>query len=330
MSFDSIPALLQGLEAEDWRALSRAITLVESGGPEARPLLDYAFRAARNECLVLGITGAGGAGKSTLVNQVIRAYRSRGCRVCVLAVDPSSPYTGGALLGDRIRMGIHSGDTGVFIRSLASRGTLGGLSQGAKGALYLCRAFGFDVIMMETLGIGQDETDISCFSDMTVLVLAPGNGDDIQLSKAGTQEIADVFVVNKGDKPEAEILFHQLLTAVAVLPCDRRPPVVKTSATQNQGIEILLAAIEERRRVILPFQAAKHRIRLENEVLTGLLSRLTHRLKPIAAPVLEQVCQGELTPWQAIQILEDRILLTDTPPMPECPPRRGECTKGHT
>lgn len=329
MAFDSIPVLIEGLRRGDWRALSRAITLAEAGGPEASPLLDYAYHAAREACLVLGLTGAGGAGKSTLISQIIRAYRARGLRVCVLAVDPSSPYTGGALLGDRIRMGTHSRDSEVFIRSLASRGGLGGISQGTKGALYLCRAFGFEVILLETLGTGQDETDVSCFADVTLVVLAPGNGDSIQLSKAGTQEIADVFVVNKGDKPEAETLYQQLCAAVAFLPESRRPLVVKAAAAQGQGIEELLTAVEACRVRSMPQRQAKVRARLKNEVLTGVLSRLAARLEPLAGPVLERLYRGELTPSQAIALLEADIRLTDIPATPGCLPRRDGDTEGH-
>ena len=328
MGFDGIPALLQGLEGRDWRALGRAITLAEEGGPEARLLLDYAFRAAGDKSLVLGITGAGGAGKSTLISQVIRAYRAGGRSVFVLAVDPSSPYTGGALLGDRIRMGAHSQDPGVFIRSLASRGGLGGISQGAKGALYLCRAFGFDVILLETLGTGQDETDIACFADVTAVVLAPGNGDGIQLSKAGIQEIADLFVVNKADKPEAEALYRQLCAAAACLPEPRRPLVVRTAAALGGGIDDLLAAIETCRARTLPQRPARERARLKNEVLTGAMARLMPRLEALAGPLLEALYRGELTPFQIIELLEARITLSDAAAMPGCPPERDGCTEG--
>lgn len=234
--------LLERFQAHDWRALARAITIVENDGQEKPLVMRAAYRDAGKDCMVVGLTGAGGAGKSTLVDCLISAYREEGATVGVLAVDPSSPYTGGALLGDRLRMGRHSGDPGVFVRSFASRGELGGISQGAKDALYLYKAFGFDVILLESLGAGQGETDIRNFTDVTAVVLAPGNGDDIQLAKAGIQEIADIFVLNKMDRPGAGSLHLQLSAMLDLLPAERRPMLVRTAASKGRGIPYRICA----------------------------------------------------------------------------------------
>lgn len=318
MSAWTIPALLKGLDNRDQRALSRAVSIVENRDAGARQLMEYAFHAADEKSLVVGITGAAGAGKSTLIDKVIGLYCAKGAHVGVLAVDPSSPYTGGAVLGDRIRMGAHGGSEQVYIRSFASRGSTGGISQGAKDALYLYRAFGFDLILLETLGVGQGETDISFFSDVTVVVLAPGNGDAIQLAKAGTQEIADIFVVNKSDRPEADTLYAQFLTVLETISPEKRPLITKTSAAEGQGMAQLLDLIQtvfQRNDIRRTIRAQG---RIKNEILTTALQELKYELSGHVHSLTQEVLAGRLTPYEAAERLERQITV-----LPVSPPYEG-------
>ena len=192
---------------------------------------------------VIGLTGSPGVGKSTVTGALVRAYRGEGLRVGVLAVDPTSPFTGGALLGDRVRMQDHATDSGVFIRSMASRGHLGGLSWAAPQALRILDAAGFDVIMIETVGVGQAEVEIASLADSTLVIVAPGMGDSVQAAKAGILEIADIFVVNKSDRPGAQEAVRDLRTMMAMAdygPGDWKPPIVSTTATSGEGIDDLV------------------------------------------------------------------------------------------
>lgn len=311
MSRIPIPELIERLSQRDWRVLGRAITIVENDYEGKAELLEYAYRAAREDLFILGLTGAGGAGKSTLTDKLIQAYRRKGKTVGVLAVDPSSPYTGGAVLGDRVRMGAHNRDTGVFIRSFGSRGALGGISRGCKEVLYLYKAFGFDVLLVESVGVGQAETDITNFVDVTAVVLAPGNGDGIQLAKAGTQEIADVFVVNKADRPEAETLYLQLLTTFELLPETQRPFIAKTIASENQGIEELLVLLAEAEQRLLPARNTKKQARIENEMLTGAMRMFEHELKARIHALAADVLAGKTTPFAAAEELGKKIRVAD-------------------
>jgi LAO/AO transport system kinase len=229
----------------DARALARAATLIENGDPSAARLLsDLAPHAGR--ALIVGITGSPGAGKSTLCDHLIALLRAEGKTVGVLAVDPSSPVTGGALLGDRIRMQRHHGDPGVFIRSMATRGTPGGLARATAGLITLLDGAGRDVVIVETVGVGQSEVEIARLAQVTVLVLAPGAGDGIQAMKSGVLEIAGIFVINKADLPGVDSLAAELHESAG----DR--PVMRTVASEGQGIADLLAAA----------RAAKHGPRL--------------------------------------------------------------------
>ncbi len=307
----SIPDLIAGLEQQDWRALSRAITIVENHYEGAEELLDYAWKNSREDSFVIGITGAGGAGKSTLIDSVIRVYSRQGKRVGVLAVDPSSSYTGGAVLGDRIRMGSYSADSGVFIRSFGSRGSLGGISQGAKDVLYLYKAFGFDVIILESLGVGQAETDITSFVDVTAVVLAPGNGDYIQLAKAGTQEIADIFVVNKADTAEAETLYAQLIAAFAFLPEEKRPAMIRTIARDQKGIEELVELLYTEREKRLPERSQKKRVRILNEITSSAYQIFVPELYAAAEVIVSDVLAGKKLPFEAAKELGYQIYLKE-------------------
>ena len=252
-------SLAEKILARDTRALARAASLVENRSPEAEPLLKELFpRTGR--ALVLGVTGAPGTGKSTLCDQLARALRAQGKTVGILAVDPTSPYTGGAILGDRIRMQQHHADAGVFIRSMATRGRLGGLARATTEMALLLDAAGFDVVIVETVGVGQDEVEIARLADVTVVVLVPGMGDDVQALKAGIMEIADVFVINKADLPGAEKLERELQASLTLAhrPDGWIPKIVATTASQGKGTPELLAAVEEyRARGVSPARSAQ-------------------------------------------------------------------------
>jgi LAO/AO transport system kinase len=230
----------------DKRAVARALTLIENDAEDKRELL-RSFSAYAGRAHVVGFTGSPGVGKSTLVDQVISHLRSNGLKVGVLAVDPSSPFSGGALLGDRVRMLRHSADPGVFIRSMGSRGNLGGLGNSSREMLYVLEAYGCDVILLETVGVGQSELDVMTVADTVALVLSPGSGDHVQTAKAGIMEIADVFVVNKQELPGTDALVRELQLMLHDKRAFRenwKPPIVRTSAASGDGIAELWQAME--------------------------------------------------------------------------------------
>jgi LAO/AO transport system kinase len=239
-----INRLIEQLRSGDVRALSRAITLVENRTPGYAELLKASFPHS-GKARVLGLTGAPGAGKSTLVDQLAGCYRKQNRTVGIIAVDPTSPYTGGAILGDRIRMQEHFSDPGIYIRSMATRGSLGGLARTTADVATVLDASGRDLIMIETVGVGQDEVDIVRLADVTIVILVPGMGDDVQTIKAGIMEIADIFVINKSDRDGAEHVEKEIKTlqSLAMRSDGWTPPVVKTVASQGIGIEELSAAI---------------------------------------------------------------------------------------
>ncbi|WP_433971846.1 methylmalonyl Co-A mutase-associated GTPase MeaB [Tunturiibacter lichenicola] len=239
-----VAQMMGRLRAGDVRALARAVSVVEDGGALAGELL-AACREFGGRALRVGVTGPPGAGKSTLVDQMVKWLRADGQMVGVVAVDPSSPYTGGALLGDRIRMQGFAGDAGVFIRSMASRGAMGGVARAAEDVCAVMEAGGRQTILIETVGVGQDEVDVIGLADVTVLVLVPGMGDEVQSLKAGVMEVADVFVVNKSDRGGAELV-EQEIVAMQGLAASRGgwvPPVVKTVATTGEGVGELMEAV---------------------------------------------------------------------------------------
>jgi LAO/AO transport system kinase len=234
------------LRSGDARALARAISTVENRRPESGELLKALFPHS-GRARILGLTGAPGAGKSTLVDQLAKHYRREGKTLGIIAVDPTSPYTGGAILGDRIRMQDHHADPGIYIRSMATRGSLGGLARTTADVATVLDASGRDLVLIETVGVGQDEVDIVRLADITVVILVPGMGDDVQTIKAGIMEIADIFVINKSDRDGAENVEREVraMQSLATRKDGWTPPIVKTVAVDGKGIEELATTIRD-------------------------------------------------------------------------------------
>jgi LAO/AO transport system kinase len=257
--------LAERVLARDPRAVARAISLVEDGEAEGAALIQQIFQRTGGAFLV-GITGVPGGGKSTLVDRLIATIRATGKTVGVLAVDPSSPFSGGAVLGDRVRMNAHAADRGVFVRSMATRGHLGGLARTTSDAALVLDAAGFDVVLIETVGVGQDEVDVAQAADATVVVLVPGTGDDVQAIKAGIMEIADVFVANKADRDGIDRLVQSIEASLSLHtpPAPQWiPPVLKTEATTGRGVDDLWETLCRFRQEREPASANRRRARVE-------------------------------------------------------------------
>jgi len=261
--------------------LARAISVIEDNTPDAAQLLKALFPFS-GKARVIGLTGAPGAGKSTLVDQLAREYRKQGRTVGIIAVDPTSPYTGGAILGDRIRMQAHHADSGIFIRSMATRGNLGGLARATTDVATALDASGKDVVLIETVGVGQDEVDIVRLADVTIVILVPGMGDDVQTIKAGIMEIADIFVINKSDREGADRVEREIrsMQSLAVRSDHWTPPIVKTVATEGKGISDLAAAVGNyeqflhKQDLLLTKKISNWRERLTEMLRDSLLERL--------------------------------------------------------
>ncbi|MFF1869553.1 methylmalonyl Co-A mutase-associated GTPase MeaB [Kitasatospora herbaricolor] len=304
-----VPTLVEQARAGRPRAVARLISLVENGAPELREVM-AALAPYTGQAFTVGLTGSPGVGKSTSTSALVSAYRRLGKRVGVLAVDPSSPFSGGALLGDRVRMQDHATDPEVFIRSMATRGHLGGLSWTAPQALRVLDAAGCEVILVETVGVGQSEVEIAAQADTTVVLLAPGMGDGIQAAKAGILEIGDLFVVNKADRDGADAtareLNHMLGLGEAREPGAWRPPILKTVAARGEGVDEVVEALEKHRAWLEEHGelAARRRRRASDEIeaiaLTALRARIgdLHGDRHLDA-LAERVAAGELDPYGA-------------------------------
>ncbi len=273
--------------AGDRRAIGRALSVVENGGAGGLELLKKLYPKA-GRAYVVGVTGSPGVGKSTLVEKLAAAYRREGKRVGIVAVDPSSPFSGGAILGDRIRMQSLFGDDGVYIRSMATRGHLGGLALAAHDVVTILDAAGCDVVLVETVGVGQDEVEIARHADVTVLLLVPGLGDDVQIFKAGVMEIADLYVINKADRAGAERAEREVtaLLAGATRRDGWSPPVLKTVATKGEGVEELHEALGRFRS--FSCQSSLRRERQHEQLRMRLLEALRQRLLESALEHLPQ------------------------------------------
>jgi LAO/AO transport system kinase len=243
----NVAQIVAGVLAGERRAVARAISMVEDAD-RSLPELSAGIFPRTGRAATVGLTGAPGVGKSTLATALVASGRARGHRVAVLAVDPTSPYTGGALLGDRVRMQEHATDPDVFIRSMATRGHLGGMALAAPEAVRILDAAGYDLVIVETVGVGQAEVDVAAATDTAVVVLAPGMGDAVQMAKAGILEVADVFVVNKADRDGANDVVRELRQMLHLGEArDWSPPILSTTATEREGVEELGAAIDEHR-----------------------------------------------------------------------------------
>ncbi|GAB2682294.1 methylmalonyl Co-A mutase-associated GTPase MeaB [Thalassiella azotivora] len=312
-----VPTLVTQAREGSARAVARLISLVEDASPALREVMaELAPHTGRAR--VLGLTGSPGVGKSTSTNALVRALRGRDLRVGVLAVDPSSPFSGGALLGDRIRMQDHALDRGVYIRSMASRGHLGGLSWATPQAVRVLDAAGCDVVLVETVGVGQSEVEVAAAADTTLVLLAPGMGDGIQAAKAGILEIGDVFVVNKADREGADSTVRDLRNMVALAegrqPGDWRPPVVKTVAAKGEGIDELVEELDKHHAWLTASGelGRRRQRRAAGEVETIAVTALRERMGDLRHgrgldELAARVVGGELDPYTAADRLVDAV-----------------------
>ena len=315
---DAISNWAAQVRAGDTRAISRAITAIENSDPRAEDLLRELFPSTGRAYLI-GVTGAPGTGKSTLVDKLASHYRARGKTVGVIAVDPTSPYTGGAVLGDRIRMQGHATDAGIFIRSMATRGFFGGLARATADAALVLDSAGKQIVLIETVGVGQDEIDVVRLAECTLVLVVPGLGDDVQNMKAGLMEVADIFVLNKAEREGAERLEQQLHAMLELAPISKdggrgwKPPVIRTTATEGKGIGELADAIQavreqrqqsgEQRAKIREYWKQRLLVLLETQLLARTLGGDGQRaLESLASEVAER----KKNPYTAVRELMAR------------------------
>jgi LAO/AO transport system kinase len=310
-------ALADRVLAGDPRAIARAISLIEDEAVAAAELIRGIFPRTGRAYLI-GVTGPPGAGKSTLVDKLTATLRAQGSTVGVIAVDPTSPFSGGAILGDRVRMQAHAGDPDVFIRSMATRGHLGGLARATSEAALVLDAAGKDVVLIETVGVGQDEIDIVRTADISIVTIVPGSGDEVQALKAGIMEIADIFVVNKadregGDRTVASI--EALLALQTFAEGEWRPPIVKTEATTGRGVAELVDAIARFRTHTADSQGVRRRARAEYRIRELIAQRFVQYVERevLAAgefeQMLEKIAARELDPYSAVDEIMHRAML---------------------
>jgi LAO/AO transport system kinase len=308
--------LIRGVLAGERRSVARAISLVEDGAAELAALSAGIF-GRTGAAATIGLTGAPGVGKSTLAGELVRTARAQEDRIAVLAVDPTSPFTGGALLGDRVRMQEHATDPGVFIRSMATRGHLGGMALAAPEAVRILDAAGYGQVIVETVGVGQAEVEVAAATDTAVVVLAPGAGDAVQMAKAGILEVADVFVVNKGDREGAGQTARDIRQMLGMGPArDWSPPVLTTTATTQEGVAELWAAIEAHRAHMAATGGVevRRRARLRGEVESLAAARFRTRVADAfdAAPAIaDDLAARRVDPYRTAAILDATVAAGD-------------------
>ena len=312
-------SLADRVRSGDIRAIARAISLIEDEDPGGTPLLRDLFPHTGRSHLV-GVTGPPGAGKSTLVDRLTALYRGRGATVGVIAVDPTSPYSGGAILGDRVRMQAHAGDPDVFIRSMATRGHLGGLARATGDAALVLDAAGKDVVLIETVGVGQDEVDIVRTADVSIVTLMPGTGDEMQALKAGIMEIADIFVINKADREGADrtaASVESLLALQTFGEGEWRPPVLRTEAHTRRGVDELLETIDRFRQHAATTQLARRRLRAEFHLREILGARFLQRVDRAVsaeefAGYCDRIAERTMAPYAVADEVMARVLPGDS------------------
>jgi LAO/AO transport system kinase len=314
----TLEELVAGVRAADRRALARAISLVEDGDPLAYPLVRELYPTTGHAAIV-GVTGPPGVGKSSLIGALVRLVRESDRTVGVVSVDPSSPFSRGALLGDRIRLADHFLDPGVYIRSMGTRGHLGGLAEATLQAVLLLDAAGKDVVYVETVGAGQSEVEVTGIADTVVLVLMPGSGDSVQALKAGIMEIPDVIAINKLEHPAAKTMLNEVRSIVALAEPERRPAILLTEALTGENVPELLGAIEEHRAALAADGGLEERRRknLAAEVFAVAASRANAHLRAAVAEdpelqrVLAQVESRELDPLSAVREIMEEVFRVD-------------------